>query len=308
MRIKPIIFALALAGFGYSGLAMAQNPDAPVTNSAELNALTKQIEGARKAHAAEFAAVKQLREEMPELDARKRGRIAPVGTTLDLLGPNAVWALMDDLIQDKPFANQRPSVRQGWRIGVLHALGRLRNPVARPVLERVVSQESDTWVLRTAAEALGKLQDQEAAEFLIKASAGEGARAEAVLEGMAHCRRLVVTEYLVSRIEQAKADSEKRALVESLRDHANAWAWKTDVVAASGEGEQVRNLSAAALIRTYAKEPQLEKELRKAILIVDSAESVALVQAEISKASAPAAKASLEDLLKALASNPLHKR
>lgn len=308
MRIKPIIFALALAGFGFSGLAMAQNPDAPVTSSAELNALTKQIEGARKAHAAEFAAVKQLREEMPELDARKRGRIAPVGTTLDLLGPNAVWALMDDLIQDKPFANQRPSVRQGWRIGVLHALGRLRNPIARPVLERVVSQESDTWVLRTAAEALGKLQDQEAAEFLIKASAGEGARAEAVLEGMAHCRRLVVTEYLVGRLEQAKADSEKRALVESLRDHGNAWAWKTDVVAASGEGEQVRNLSAAALIRTYAKEPQLQKELRKAILIVDSAESVALVQAEISKASAPAAKASLEDLLKALASNPLHKR
>jgi HEAT repeat protein len=285
-----------------------QPPVVVDASDVQLNALLQEIERSKKPLVAEFAAVKQLREEMPELDARKRGRIATVGTTLDLLGPKALFPMLEELALDRPFEKQVPSVRQGWRIGLLHAVGRLRDERARPILEKVVRTEQDAWVLKTAAEALGKLQDERAAQFLITESQGSGERAEAILEGMAHCRRLVVTQYLTSRLAQATEQSERRALVESLRDHGNSYAWKTDVVAASGEGTDVRNLSAQALLSAFVRFPAERPQIQKALLIVDAPATTTLLQTALKTTSDKAAQEALQGLQSKLANNPLHAR
>lgn len=293
--------------------ASAQNPSKqpPVvinTSDVQLNALLQEIETSRQTFAAEFAAVKQLRQEMPELDARKRGRIATVGTTLDLLGPAALFPMLEELAQDRPFEKQPASVRQGWRIGLLHAVGRLRDDRARPILEKVVRDEHDTWVLKTAAEALGKLQDERAAQVLITQSQGSGERAEAILEGMAHCRRLVVTEYLTARLAQATETRQRRALIESLRDHANSYAWQTDVVAASGEGTEVRNQSAQALLNTFVLHAEDRPQIQKALLIVDAPATGNLLKAALKATSDKATQEALLALQNKLANNPLHKK
>ena len=300
---------LALGMFALPSSAFSQQASGPtVVNPTQvLDSLRSQIVAARPGLAAEFAAVNQLREEMPELDARKRGRLAVVGTTLDLLGPNALFPMLEELLEDKPFANQSPSVRQGWRVGLLFAVGRLRDDRARPVLEKVVREENDTWVLKAAAEALGKLQDERSASVLIAESQGSSARSEAILEGMAHCRRLVVTQYLVSRLAQATKESERHALIESLRDHGNAWAWKTDVVANSGEGEEVRNLSAEALFNVYMSHPSDRVQVQKALLIIDAPKTLEILKS-VETSATKADREALSALKTSLSNNPLHRR
>lgn len=300
------LLALGMLGLPPSAFSQATGPTV-VSTSQVLDSLRSQIANARPGLSAEYAAVKQLREEMPELDARKRGRLAVVGTTLDLLGPKALFPMLEELLDDKPFTNQPPSVRQGWRVGLLFAVGRLRDDRARPILEKVVREENDTWVLKAAAEALGKLQDEASASVLIDASQGSNARSEAILEGMAHCRRLVVTQYLVARLAQATKDSERRALIESLRDHGNAWAWKTDVVARSGEGDAVRNLGAEALLRAYLGHPNDRAQVQKALLVIDAPKTLEILKSV--ETSAPASeREALKSLKDSLRNNPLHKR
>jgi hypothetical protein len=294
---KTLILAALVGTMGWTTVASAA--DALDTTRAEIR-----ID--RDRDSAVYKSLAGLRNQMVELDSRKQGRIAVVGTTMETLGAAGLYPMLQDLIEDRPFEKARPSVRQGWRIGLLFAVGRQRNPAARAVLEHVVRTEADVQILTSAAEALGKLQDAEAAKALIDASAGTTPRALAILSGMGQCRRLAMVDYLASRSRTATGVEAENTLA-ALRESGNSWAWTTDVVSNSGEGDAVRSSAATALMGMWLTQPELRKEARKALLVVDAPNTVALV-AETRKTVGENDLKAFEKLAQSLATNPLHKR
>ncbi|MEZ4460919.1 MAG: HEAT repeat domain-containing protein [bacterium] len=293
---KTLILAALLGAVGFSSVANAQS----------LEAIQNHTKADRETNKDAWDAVATLRAQMKDFDARKRGRVATVGTMLDDIGPEGLYPMMNELIVDAPFEQARPSVRQGWRIGLLFALGRLRNPETRPVLEHVLRTEKDVAILGSASEALGKLQDEQAARVLIELSAGNSARSLAILKGAGQCRRQVMADYLAARLPTASA-AEFDNTVEALRDVGNAWAWSTDVVAASGEGDVVRSAAASALLSAWITNPEKRNDLRKALLIVDAPNMNTLV-VDASKSVTAKDRDAFNALKASLDANPLHKR
>jgi len=294
---KTLILAALVGTMGWTQVASAA--DALDTTRAEIR-----ID--RDRDATVYKSLEGLRNQMVVLDSRKQGRIAVVGTTMETLGAAGLYPMLQDLMEDRPFEKALPSVRQGWRIGLLFAVGRQRNPAARAVLEHVVRTEADVQILTSAAEALGKLQDADAAKVLIEASAGTSPRALAILRGMGQCRRLVMVDHLASRSRTATGAEAENTLA-ALREVGNSWAWTTDVVSKSGEGDAVRSSAATALMGMWVAQPELRNEARKALLVVDAPNAAQLV-AETRKTIGAHDLKAFEKLAKSLASNPLHKR
>jgi len=265
----------------------------------------RQIAIDRVEHADMFSTIAELRGEAIAMDAQKRGRYAMTGKMLESLGPDAHYALADDLLSDKHFREVRASVRIGWRVGALYALGRARNPEFRSIFTHVLNVEKEPEVLKAAARALGNLQDDAAAKTLIGLASTDGAKADAVLSGMGTCRRTVVASYLASELNKAKSPARVLALTLTLRDVANSWAWKTPIVSKSGEGEEVRAIATKALVQAFMRIPQQESELTKAILIVDSQRANTLI-ASARKGASEATQKRLDALAIRVGKNPLH--
>ncbi len=294
---KTLILAAIVGSMGWTQVASAAD---------SLDATRAEIRTDRDKDAAVYKSLEGLRKQMVDLDSRKRGSIAVVGTTMDTLGAAGLLPMLQELLEDRPFADARPSVRRGWRVGLLFAVGRQRNPAARAVLEHVVTTETDVEVLTSASEALGKLQDADAAKVLISASAGVTPRSLAILRGMGQCRRLVMAEHLATRSLTATGAEAERTLA-ALREVGNSWAWTTDIVAESGEGDAVRARAASALLGMWLAQPELRQEARKALLVVDAPNITTLTVEARGKVAANDKKA-FEKLAKSLAANPLHKR
>lgn len=292
---KTFIYAAIVGSIGIASVASAQS----------IEEVRAQMTLDQEAHADAWDAVATLRGKMIEMDARKRGRIAPIGTMLDPIGPDGLYPMLNELLQDKPFDHARPSVRQGWRVGLLFAVGRLRDVRARGVLEQVVRTETDIAILTSAAEALGKLQDEEAARVLMTESMGSSARAIALLRGVGQCRRIVMADYLAARLTTASGE-DVDAVIHALREVGNSWAWKTDVVSASGEGDQVRSTVAEALLNAWFVQPERRNDIRKALLIVDAPNMAALLTDATGKVTAPI-RDDFKKLTASLAANPLHR-
>lgn len=251
-------------------------------------------------------AVATLRARMPQLDKQRRGRIATVGTMLDDIGPEGLAPMLVELLEDRPFDGMRDSVRRGWRIGLLFAVGRQRNPEARAVLEHVLRTEPDVEILTSASEALGKLQDDAATAVLVAEAQGNSPRALAILRGMGQCRRVSMANHLSSRIVNATGE-ELDATIEALRDVGNSWAWRTDVVAASGESEAVRQTVTTALLSAWRVHPDARNAIRKAVLIVDAAQAPELVD-QMAADLKDADQSDYAKLRRSVLKNPLHRR
>lgn len=245
-----------------------------------------------------YAFVSHVREQVPSLQARARGPIAVVGPMLEAYGPQALDPMLRELIDDRSFGFAK--ARRAWRVGLLHAVGRMHRERSRPVLEHVLATDSDLEVVRAAANALGKMLDLEAARHLIKTSSEDTDRARAVLAGMGTCRRSVVALHLAERLSRTDDPRIQLTAILSLRDVANSWAWKTSRVAASGEHKATSAAARDALVEAFFAIPGQESEITKALLIVNDPKTAALVQKRSAEASSRAQR-----LLHKLQANPL---
>lgn len=296
---QALVLAVMLAAGFWSGDVLGKTP-------AGFEAFEAAVRVDGEANPAMYEAVAAARAEVVKLDGQKRGRIAIVGPMLDALGPQAMVPMLAELLEDRPFEGARPTVRRAWRVGLLFALGRMRNVEARAVLEHVVRTEPDVEVLTSAAEALGKLQDADAAKALMAAANGQSERHVAILRGMGQCRRTEMATYLAARLGTATGD-ELKANIWALREAGNSWAWRTVAVAKSGEGAEVREIATRALLDAWLRHPELRNDLRKAVLVVDGPEVVALVEA-MGPGLTGKDKVDYERLLRSVRDNPLHKR
>ena len=254
-----------------------------------------------------FTAVDDVVAHADEIDAQGRKAGIPPTARLKALGPNALFPMLDVLVTGRGLSAVRTdSARDALRIGLLEAIGSVRDGRAVPFLERELAAATAPRLVRAAATALARIGTDGAVDVLDRslqtARADDTARQRAVLEGLHDCRRARAASLLAARLDVTADESTATLLARSLGGVANAWAWlamadRTELVA-------TRDLAAGALLRAYVQRSGEAREAAaKALLVVDAPDMSARIARARSGASADVA-AALDALSARLARNP----
>jgi RNase P/RNase MRP subunit POP5 len=245
-----------------------------------------------------------------KFDARRHGRYATITPHLKRLGPSALLPMLDALAFDGP---ARAGMSDGaWltlRVGLLEAVGSLRDPRAVPVLEAILDQTSvEPEVTRAAAEALGRIGSDRAVRKLVAASRSQGARQRAIVQGMADCRRLAMARHIASWLQRKPDDPLALDLVKAMGSVGNAWAWKASTAHAS-EQDATRALAAGTLVQAFVRhDGDVREAAAKALLVVDHPSAKSLVERETLRARSASLRAELETLSRRFAENPIREK
>ncbi len=219
-----------------------------------------------------FEAVAKVRDSVKELDARKRGRLAPMTLHFKSIGADAVIPMLEQLALDAPSRGDLTDT--AWtalRTGLLEAVGTYRDPRATAVLRGIIRSDNTEYeVMRSATEALGKLGDDVSASLLVQLSETEGPKRAPVLAALGYCRRLVCAQALSRVSLEGMAPRSQRRILASLGDVGNVWAWKSPIVNKTGEESAVREVAARALFAAYiVKSDDVQQGASDALLLVD---------------------------------------
>jgi HEAT repeat protein len=267
------------------------------------------IAKARAANPTIFKRTRALAATVDKADQRKRGPYASMTRFFFALGKPAVLPMLELLAVSGPARGKLTDT--AWtslRVSLIEAVGMHRDPIAVPVLEAILDHESEYFVVRAAAEALGRIGTDDSAHKLLGLALRSGPKQMAVLSALGDCRRPVVTEALAELLRQPADATTTRLALRALGTNGNAWAWKTPALAKTGEESAVRSTAAKALVAAYARleDKDLRLTAQKAVLLVDHPDTPALIEAEKIGAS-PETRAALAALAAKLAKSPLHK-
>lgn len=310
MKPTKFLVCIALSWLGLTALpeAAAAAPGV-VLDKSELAAgdratLGREIAKARSANPAVFAQVAKSVDLAKEADETSRGRHASISRPLYALGPLAVMPMLEMLAVDGP---PRGKLSDGaWltlRVGLLEAVGKLRDARSRSVLVATLRTSNEFEIVRAAAEALARLNDDKAAKHLASLVKQPGDKQIAVLNGIGECRRAIVADALAGIAAKTPADMTLAlSVIKALGSVGNAWAWQTPAIKKTGEGPRVRATSVKALLKLFvAYDGHLRQKATKAILAVDDPSTLALI--EDAKRGASADRVSALDRLAAEVAN-----
>jgi hypothetical protein len=307
-RFVPILALLAVwisAGSARATSGVVLSSEAlPVIVKARLES---DVRRARAERPQAFLELRELYKRLPELDRRKRGRLAPVAQLLAGLGHGALLPMLEMLALDAPArADLTDSAWRALRVGLIDATGRLRDARARPIFEAILDgSESDELVVSTAAEALGRLGDDAAAKKLVLLAGTPGPKQKAVLGGMGDCRRLSIASALADELARTKSAETAEIVVRSLGRVGNAWAWRTPAVLKySSEESEIRATAARALLAAFVRyEGRVRQAASNALLVVDDPKTLERIAA--ARRQVPQVAPALDALARRVARNPL---
>ena len=313
--MKTVNVGLFVAGLFLSSVSVAApvgqgaviTPDKLVV--AERSALEQAIAAERKTKPASFERLAQLRQEIPTLDADKRGRAVPVAPILKAMGKEALLPMLNELAFDsRGRGDLTDSAWNAWRVGLVEAVGFLRDGRSSSVLIAILDgADADFDLIRAASGALGKLGTDAAAQKLVTMARQKNPKQLAVLAGMGHCRRTATVNELATMLLAQPDAQTATTIAHALGDAGSAWAWKTPIVNASGEENAVRSAAVKALVTSYLRyDGTTRSSIAKAVLMVDHADTLVLIAAQ-KKSAQPDQRVALDDLAARFQTSPLHR-
>jgi hypothetical protein len=270
-------------GFGQPSSAVGAPAKASSTSSA---ALRHYIERAQGAQPEAFTAVSAAKASVVGMDRRRRGPLAVVSRPLKALGPDALAPMLAELmVASDPTARPEDLTERQhltWVVGLIEAIGSQRDPIALPALSPLLDDPRHSpKLLFAAAQAIGKVGTDDAAALLaarVQALTtadllASDPRRDALLGASGSCRRALMADTLqaaaLSWPPQADLAS-TRALIRALHDIANAQAWKTPIIRASGDEARVRAAATTALTSLWRSHPDQRDALAIAFRIIDT--------------------------------------
>jgi hypothetical protein len=303
--LAALLCGLALSAPGIATAAPGLSIDAARLPPQTRTDLRASIDKARAVDPATFHEVRDLLSRARELDGHARGRKAPISLRLAQLGKRALLPMLELVAFDAPAlaAGETVTDRASVSRDLVEAIGLLRDPRAMPVLVALLAREGDFATTRTSAEAVARMDSDEAATALVSAvSKASGERATALLAGIGSCHRAVVARTLADRLAARPGDEVARHVMKSLGHVGSAWAWKT--LADRGDEASSRETAARALVAAYVYYTGEARDgAAKALLVVDDPSTNALLEAARRGASGDAAVA-LDELARRFAQNP----
>ena len=254
------------------------------------DALRAEIDAARVAIPETFQRFADLRSQVPRIDATKRGRLPVFLPSLQAMGPDALLPMLEEIaFEAAPRGELADTAWIGWQASLLEAVGKLRDFRAAPVLKAVISRGPAQLLITSAATAAyGKLLCDEATGWLVEALANaDGTRRLGILRGLGSCRRALAVDALAGALRARPDAEEAHIIAKSLGDAGSSWAWRTPVVAATGDEDAVRSMAAGALAEMWpAYEGQAQKKIGHALLVVNHPDTPALLRAAVADADA----------------------
>lgn len=303
------IAALAASGDALAAGAAMDASELPAKTRASLEA---DIAKARAETPDLFRQAYEVAARANATDARARRPGIPLTMDFKALGPRALMPMLEMLVVDAHAPRDlTPTASRALRLGLIEAVGLVRDARAVPVLARVVekatTQADDLSAAHVAADALGRIGSDDAYAALTAAlaasdKAGTTEKSQAILAGIGSCRRADAARLLAKRLDGHPDDRTAKVLAKALGTVGNAWAWQT--LSARGEEAATRETAARALVRAFvAYEGEAREAAAKAFLVVDDPRAATMISD--ARASAPrGAQLALDDLAKRLAQNP----
>lgn len=309
MKTSRTLLSLSLAGFLLTSAAAAQARGLVLTSTdlpaKDRTSLQSAIKKARAKHPVAFERVAKAPQLAREMDQQKRGRAATITLPLKAIGADGLFPMLEMLaVQAPKRGDLNASAWTTLRVGLLEAVGELRDARSKPVLLAVIKREKKFEILRAAVEALGKLGDDDSAKQLVTLAKQPGHTQLAVLAGLGECRRAVVAKEL-ARQSTSSDEAKLRVVVDSLSDVANSWVWKTPAVAKVKEENEVRGVAATALVNVFVKRAGYVREKAgRALIVVDHPHTPKLLRVARAHAD-PRTQKQIDDLLQQLANSPV---
>lgn len=308
--ISLAVMVLGLLSGTARGNGLLLSPDQLPAETRETFA--QQIRSARAENPKPFDALATVRENLPMLDAGKRGRMVPLSRMLKSMGADAYLPVVEELaFRSRGVSDLAPSAALAWKVGMLETIGNLRDPRSEPLLSAVLASDlAQEQVVRAAAEALGKLETDSAAKTLVGlvekggGSDGTDSRRIAVLVGMGSCRRLVAARALAEALEDIADEPTAKRVIKALGDVGNAWAWRTPAVKHRDEEAAVRRTAAEALVAAFVRyQGEARQAASNALMVVDAPITAKLID-EAKQSADQELRVALDGLAARFARNP----
>jgi hypothetical protein len=279
----------------------------PSRAAVSAEALQQEIADARRELPKAFNAVARIRQDMPKLDREKHGRLAPIGPLLKGVGRTGLLPILEQLLAGAKAPELAQSARTAWAVGLLEAVGSLRDARAEVPVLQMLSAESDPDVVRAAAVALSKVS-KTAADVLVPMAQKSGPKQAAVVGGLGECREARAAQALSDILAGHPDEKMARAAAKSLGEIGSAWVWQSPDFHNNPEREAVRSIAARALVAGWVAYTDVEtsRAMETALVILDAPEAKALAQKARAEAQVtPARKAEFDNLVRLLENNPL---
>jgi hypothetical protein len=255
IRMKKLLAALAatvtmtLSATALCDGLMAAPADLPADERA---ALAAQIAEHKAQDPGVYQAVRNVKGVRPENYGKQRNPVPLAGRELRRLGKKALLPMLEALAFDAP---PRGSLEDHeWRalkVGMLDAVGKIRDARARSVLFAAFDHADHPAVDRAAGEAVGRLCDD--ASFDKLEAALDGEKRTAAIHGFGQCRRIESAQKLVELLDAAQSPGEAALVAQALGRVSSSWAWQAMGQDRAAEGLEVRRVAAEALVRGFVR-------------------------------------------------------
>jgi hypothetical protein len=292
--VSPVASAAPLlrAADGTAG-AMA------MLSSAAQQSLAAQVREARSHARAAFSAVANLAGLRPAVYRTTRYQRPSVARELRGLGTGALLPMLDVLAVGGYPHSLNAEERDVLEVGLLDAVGVLRDTRAEPVLRAAfLGSPLDAGVL-AAAQGLGALCRDSDIAMLVSHRGDAGARGAAAIEGLGHCRRIEAVRPLAAAMDGATAPETVRAAARGLAHVGSTWAQQVASNRRLPYDPAVPTLAAQSLVAAYTRalesgaDAPVRDELAYAILAVGHANSPRLLTEAAQRTTQPAARTAL---------------
>jgi hypothetical protein len=250
------------------GLAIAP----AALSKSDRSTLEKEIAEARAAHPEAFDAVKGVQGYRKAVYSKFRNPRPHVGAELRAIGPNALMPMLDELAFNAvPQGDASDDDMNALKVGLVEAVGALRDPKSRAVLHAIFEASSANAGLKAAAaRAIGKLGGDTDLALLEKHQTAGDAAQLAAIEGLAECRRIEAANDLAALFVSTTDEGTAKALAKAAGVLGSSWAWKTLGASAEKTGLEVRETLAKALVPQYARwHDTVRLSIGKAVLMLD---------------------------------------
>ncbi len=282
-----MVLGLLAAGVSHAAFADGLAVSAASLDKAARTSLEKQIADERVAHPESFDAVKGVQGYRKAVYSKYRNPKPHVIAELRSLGAAALLPMLDELAFNAPLqGDASDDDMNALRIGLVEAVGSLRDVRARPVLSAVfVSPDVSSAVRVAAGHALGRLGGDDDLALLEKLEAAGDAFQLAAIGGLGECRRTEAAKDIASLIDTTQDDATAKALAKAAGGLGSSWAWKTLGASAEKTGLEVRETLAKSLVPAFARwHDETRTGMSKAILMLDHPALPDLISKERAKA------------------------
>ena len=237
----------------------------------ELVKLRAEIADARTQKPEAFAAVEQLRAKLVKSPPTWEHR-AQVSRTFKALGPAALYPLLAVVAPDSAAVrNLAPTTRTIFLVSAIEALAAMKDRRALAAYHQIVDGlETEPLIVRAATQAIGALDTEEDASYLIARAQPGQPRELAAIAGLGYCRRTSAATHLSARLDAHPAATETAAIAEAMGWLGSSWAWTALGPQRAAEGAQLRDRLAASLVAAYPNYSGQERQaIGEALLLVE---------------------------------------